>query len=179
MIKPTATHGKRRKRQRKLALESYSGRLGLRKLRGDAGALVLGEDVDAALVALGAGPFLIEESVDDGECLFLGVHAATDANELSVVVLACKAGGLRGPREGTTSTLHLVRSDLLAVAGATEHDAERTRIVDGALGGVDAVCRVVILGIISVGTTVNNFVALVLQVFSNDVLRLEPCVVCS
>lgn len=84
-------------------------------MRGFAGALVLGEDVDATLVARLLRPSGGEEGVDDGQRLLLRVHPATDADQLSVVVLTRQLGGLDAPREGATRTGNLVGGDLLAV----------------------------------------------------------------
>src|SRR5690606_15581199 len=81
-----------------VALGHRSGRR-LRNLGGDAGALVLGEDVDATLMALLVRPRGGQERVDDGEGLLGGVHAAADADQLCVVVLACELCGLDAPGE--------------------------------------------------------------------------------
>jgi len=111
--------------------------------------------------------------------LLLGVHAATDADELGIVVLAGKAGGLCGPRQCAASTLDLIGGNLLAVAGAAQHDAQGAWVIDGALCRFDAKCRVIILGIVGMGAAVNDFVALLGEVFSDQVLGFETCVVCS
>ena len=134
--------------------------LGLGQLWGDTGALVLRQDVDAALVAFRTGPFLIQEGVYDFQCLLLGVHAATNADELGIVVLAGKAGGLGGPGQCTPGSLDLIGCNLLAIAGAAKHNAQGTRIIDGALCRFDAKGRVVILGIVGMGAAVNDFVCL-------------------
>ena len=144
---------------------------------GDAGLLVLGEDVDAALVALFLAPRLGDEGVDDGQRLLFGVHAAAEADELGVVVLAGQAGGLRGPGQGAARTLDLVRRDLLTIAGTAEDDAERARVVDGAGGGLDAEGRVVVLGVVGVGASVDHLVPGGLQVLGDGVLGLEAGVV--
>ena len=88
-----------------------------------------------ALVPLGTRPLLVEERVDDRQCLFRGVHAATDADQLGVVVLPRQLSDLHVPCECTACALDLVRGDLLAVAGAAEHDAQRARIRHHGLGG--------------------------------------------
>ena len=130
-------------------------------------------------MALGTGPFLVQESVNDGESLSLRVHAPADADELSVVVLACEAGSLLGPSQGTARTLDLVGGDLLTVAGAAEDYAQRARIINSALCRLDAECRVIILGIVFVGTAVDDLVSLLLLMLGNGILCLKTGVVCS
>jgi hypothetical protein len=52
------------------------------------------------------------------------VHATTEADQLSVVVLAGKLRGLDVPCQRTSRSLDLVRGDLLAVATAAQDDAQ-------------------------------------------------------
>src|SRR5699024_12438316 len=134
-----------------------------------AGAFVLGEDVDATLVTLGLGPGLVEERVDDREGLLTGVHAAADAHQLGVVVLAGQPGGLDAPGEGAARAGDLVGGDLLAVAGATQDDAEAAGVGDELAGRGDAESRVVVLRVVGVGATVDHLVPGGLQVLGDGV----------
>ena len=52
------------------------------------------------------------------------VHPRTEAEHVGVVVLAGELSGLRRPGERGADAVDLVRGDLLAVAGAADHDAE-------------------------------------------------------
>ena len=130
-------------------------------------------------MAISCGPLLLEEGIHDGQRFFFRVHAAADADQLSVVVLASQAGGFWGPGQCATRALYLVGCNLLTVAGAAEHDAQGTGIVDGTQCRLNAKSWVIILSVVNVCATIDDVVALLLQVFNDDVLHLEPCVVCS
>src|SRR5690606_6897991 len=147
---------------------SVGGHLG-----GLAGLLVFGEDVDATLVARLLRPRGGEERVDDGQRLLGGVHAAADADELGIVVLAGQLGGLDAPGEGTSGAGHLVGGDLLAVAGTAEDQAEAARIGDGAASGLDAEGRVVVLGVVFQRAAVHDIVARLLEMSLDVVLQFE------
>src|SRR5699024_9387357 len=108
--------------------------LGLWEGRSLAGLLVLSEDVDATLVALRLAPLLCDEGVDDGQRLLLGVHATTQADQLGIVVLAGELRGLHGPGQCAACARHLVRGDLLAVAGTTQDDAQGALVSDDPAG---------------------------------------------
>src|SRR6185312_8191156 len=111
----------------------------------DVGLLVLVKNVDTTLMPFGFRPLRSQERVDDLQRLLDGVHAAADAHHLRVVVLARQSCGLYAPCQCTAHTRNLVRGDLLAVAGATDHDAETLRIGEGLLRGGDTEGRVVVL----------------------------------
>ncbi len=143
----------------------------------DAGLLVLGEDVDAALVALLVGPLRGQEGVDDREGLLERVHAAADADELRVVVLTRELRGLDAPRERAAGAGHLVRGDLLTVAAAAEDEAEAARVGDDAASRLDAEGRVVVDGVVDVRTAVDGLVAVRGEVFDDLVLAFEAGVV--
>lgn len=162
-----------------LKFGDVKGFLSLRNLRWNLSALVLCKNIDAALVALSSGPLLVKEGVDNSERLFLRVHTAANADELCIVVLASQAGGLWGPRQSATSALYLVRCNLLTVARAAKDNAEGAWVVDSTQSCLDTKCWVVILSVINVCATIDNVVALLLQVFGDDILRLETCMVCS
>src|SRR5690606_2968843 len=66
-------------------------------------------------------------------------------------VLAAQSRGLLAPRQGRPHALDLVGGDLLAVAGAADHDAEGVGVRGGALGGAQAEGRVVVRGAGDVG----------------------------
>ena len=125
----------------------------------DVRLLVLGEDVDAALVARRLRPRGGQERVDEGQCLVDGVHPAADADQLGVVVLAGQRRRLDAPRQGAARAGHLVGGDLLAVAGAADDDAEAVRVGDGPLRRRDAERRVVVLGVVGEGAAVDRLVA--------------------
>src|SRR5699024_2249238 len=93
-----------------------------------AGALVEADEVDPALVALLARERLGEEQVDQRLELLLGVLAGADGDDVGIVVLAGQAGRVLVPDQGGAHPGDLVRRDLLAVAGAADHDAERAGV---------------------------------------------------
>jgi hypothetical protein len=51
------------------------------------------------------------------------VHPRSDADHVGVVVLAAELRGVEVVRQRGPCAGHLVRGDLLAVAGATDHNA--------------------------------------------------------
>ena len=118
-----------------------------------------------------------QESVDNGEHLGLGVHAATNADHLCVVVLAGQCGGLDAPPQRAPYAWHLVGGDLLTITRTAEHDAEAARIGDGALRGGDAERRVVIVGVVGESPTVDRLVAGLRQVGDDRLLEFVTGVV--
>src|SRR5690606_784141 len=124
-----------------------------------AGGLVAGDEVDAALVALLAGERLGEEQVDERLELLLGVLARTHGDDVRVVVLTGQARSVLVPHERGTDPADLVRGDLLTVAGAADHDAERAGLGDDRLTHVGAEGRVVVDGVVLVGAVVGDLVA--------------------
>ena len=141
------------------------------------GLLVLGKNVDTTLMPFGFRPLGTQERVDDLQRLLDGVHAAADAHHLGIVVFAGQRRGLDAPAQCTAHTRNLVRSDLLAVARATDHDAETPRIGDGLLGGRDAERRVVILRVVHIGPAVDRLVAGFAEVLDESLLEFEARVV--
>src|SRR5699024_7406278 len=79
--------------------------------------------------------------------------------------------------QGAAGARHLVGGDLLAVAGAAQHDAEAAGIGDHLAGGVDTEGRVVVFRVVGVGAAVDHLVAGGRQVFGDDVLGLEAGVI--
>ena len=124
-------------------------------------------------------PRLSNKRINNRERLFLGVHAPADADELRVVVLAGQFRGLFRPRQRTTSTLDLIRSNLLTITRTTKHNAQRTRIRNNSLRCGDAKRRVVIRGVILVGAAVSHLMTLRLKMGLNLILPLETGVICS
>ena len=96
---------------------------------------------------------------------------------LRVVVLTGQRRRLDAPRQRAAGAGHLVRRDLLTVARAADHDAEAFGIGDGPLGGGDAERRVVVLGVVGVGTAVDGLVAAGLQVLDDRLLEFVSGVV--
>ena len=142
------------------------GRAGIR-LQG-AVDLVRGDLGDPARVALVAGERRRDEPVDEGRGLVEGVLAGADGDDVRVVVLARELGGRDAPDERRADAAHLVRRDLLAVAGSAEDDAERLDAVgliahDG-LRGADAEGRVVIERLVVERPVVDDLVSLIAQV---------------
>ena len=70
------------------------------------------------------------------------------ADDLGVVVLAAQLRGLDAPGQRAPDARDLVRRDLLAVAGAADHDAEAAGVVEDGLRRGDAVRRVVVGGVV-------------------------------
>ena len=90
-------------------------------------------------------------------------------------------GELRGvdvPRQRGAGALHLVRGDLLAVAGAADHDTEAAGVGDDLLGGVDAERHVVVQRVVLVGADVDDLVTLLGESRGQVGLQLEASVVC-
>src|SRR5699024_686126 len=142
-----------------------------------AGALVQADEVDPALVALLARERLGEEQVDQRLELLLGVLARADGDDVGVVVLTGQAGRVLVPHQGGPHAGDLVRRDLLAVAGAADHDAERAGVRDHGLADVRAERRIVVQGVVLVGAVVGDLVPLLLQDRHQAVLELEAGVV--
>src|SRR5690606_41483091 len=92
--------------------------------RRGAGALVVGQLADPAHVPLVGVRLGGQERLHDGGRLLDAVHAGAEADDLSVVVLAGQTGGLDAPRQARANALDLVGRDLLAVARATDYDAQ-------------------------------------------------------
>ena len=101
------------------------------------------------------------------------VHPAADGHHVGVVVLAAERGGLLAPGERGAHALDLVRGDLLAVAGAADDDAEAVRVRGRPLGGTEAERRVVVLGVVDVGTAVDGLVAVGREPLDEVVLQFE------
>ena len=90
-------------------------------------------------------------------------------------------GGLLRPGERAPDALDLVGRDLLAVAGATDHDAEAVEAL-GAVGGhslgrPEAEAGVVVEGVVDERSVVDGLVAVVDQPHQEVVLQLEAGVV--
>ena len=124
-------------------------------------------------------PRLSNKRINNRERLFLGVHAPTNANQLSIIVLTRQLRGLNRPRQRTTSTLDLIRRNLLTIARTTKHNAQRTRIRNNSLRCGDAKRRVVIRGVVLVGAAVSHLMTLRLKMGLNLILPLETGVICS
>src|SRR5690606_38268578 len=72
---------------------------------------------------------------------------------------AGELGDLHAVAEGRAHAGHLVRGDLLAVAGAADDQPEAARVVDDAGRGGQAVRRVVVVGVVGVWADVDRLVA--------------------
>src|SRR5690606_25981110 len=94
-----------------------------------------------------------------------------------VVVRAAEAGGVLAPREDRAHALDLVRGDLLAVARAAQDDAKGARLGDDGLARGDAHGRVVVLGVVRLGSVVDDVVPRLGEVRDDGLLELESRVV--
>ncbi len=124
-------------------------------------------------------PRLSNKRINDRERLLLRMHTATNANQLSIIVLTRQLRRLNRPRQRTTSTLDLIRRNLLTIARTTKHNAQRTRIRNNSLRCGDAKRRVVIRGVVLVGATVRHLMTLRLKMGLNLILPLKTGVICS
>ena len=124
--------------------------------------LVLGELGDAARVALLARERGRDEGVDEQHRLVERVLAGADRDDVGVVVLAGELRGRDVPDQGGATSVHLVGRDLLAVARAAEHDAERldagALVGDDRARGVDAEARVVVERVVARRPVVDDLV---------------------
>ena len=134
-------------------------------------ALVLVEDIDTPLVAFGFRPRGGQERVDETQRFLCRVHASADADHLSIVVLAGQRCGLHAPRQRAADSGHLVGSDLLAIAGAADHDAEAVRVGQCLGRRGDAERRVVVLGVVGVRAAVDRLVTTGFQVLDDGLLE--------
>ncbi|AGL27916.1 hypothetical protein J113_17125 [Mycobacterium tuberculosis CAS/NITR204] len=140
------------------------------------GPFVLGENVDTPLVALRFRPRRGDEGVDYRQCLGHRVHAAADADQLGVVVLASQRRGLTIQASAQLAR-DLVGGDLLPVARSAQHDAQAARIGDSARRCGNAECRVVVVGVVAQRAAVDRLVAGLLQVLDDPLLELISGVV--
>jgi len=140
-------------------------------------ALVIGELRDATHVALVPAEGLGEESIDDGQARPQVMHATTQCDDVGVVVLAGKSGGLDRPGQGGAHPVNLVGGDLLPVATAPEDDAQAPGVGHDRLPAGQAEGGVVVLRVVGVGSVVNDDVPLLPQVFDHGALELEAGVV--
>src|SRR6266568_1215998 len=164
--------GRGRDRARAPALEAAEERV-----LDAAGLLVLGELADAALVTWILRERRREERLGQAERLVHWMVARADAHDVGVVVLAGQPCGVLAPHEGGAHALDLVRRDLLAVAGATDHDAQASRILDRAGRCGEARRRVVVVQVERERTAVDRLVAETGQVLDECSLELESRVV--
>lgn len=138
-----------------------------------AGGLVRGEHLDPAGVTFLTRVRGTEEDLDELRRLLEGVHPPADRHDVGVVVLTAESGGLLAPGERGTHALDLVGGDLLAVARAADHDAEAALVRGRPLRGTQAERRVVVLGVVDVGTAVHGLVAMGLEPLDEVVLEFE------
>src|SRR5690606_7728631 len=107
--------------------------------------------------------------------------ARTHGDDPRVVVLAGELRDLLVPGERATGALHLVRGDLLAIAGAADDDAQRLGAVraggDDGLGGSDAERRVVVQRVVLERPVIDDLVPGPGQVRLERLLELEASVV--
>src|SRR5690606_38972855 len=120
--------------------------------------LVRRELVDAALVALRTGERLGDEGLAEGDRVVRGVLACAQGDDVGVVVLSRQVGGVEVPHERRAHSAHLVRRDLLAVAGPAEDDPQAPRLGDDGLPRGEAAGRVVVLGVVLVSPVVPDVV---------------------
>ena len=140
-------------------------------------ALVVGELGDATHVALIAAEGLGEKSIDDRQARPQIVHATAQRDDVGVVVLAGKPGGLDRPGQGGTHPVHLVGGDLLPVATAPENNAEAPGVGHDRLPASQAEGGVVVIRVVGVGSMVDDGVPLLPQVRAHGALELITGVV--
>jgi hypothetical protein len=92
-------------------------------------------------------------------------------------VLPGQDRGLLAPHQSSPHALHLVRGDLLTVAGATDDDAEAPRIADDRLRRAQAVHGVVVEGVVDERPVVDGLVTLRTEVVDQMLLQVETRVV--
>jgi hypothetical protein len=107
--------------------------------------------LDAPGMARIATEWRSQEDANHLEGLFPGVHPGTDADHVRVVVLPAEPGRVQVVRERGPGADHLVCSNLFAVAGPADHNAQRARICYGGLGSGDAEDGIVVLGVVTSG----------------------------
>ena len=140
-------------------------------------ALVVGELRDATHVALVPAEGLGEESIDDGQARPQVMHATTQCDDVGVVVLAGKSGGLDRPGQGGSHPVNLVGGDLLPVATTPENNAQAPGVGHDGLPAGQTEGRVVIIRIVGVGSVVDDVVPLLPQVLDHGALELITGVV--
>src|SRR5699024_4562024 len=141
-----------------------------------AGLLVLGDEIDATLMAILAREWLGEEDVDQLLQFLLGVLTGADGDHVGVVVLTGQARGVLVPHQGRADAAHLVGGDLLAVAGAADHHAQGSGVADHGLADVGAEGRVVVEGVVLVSAVVGDLVPLRPQCLHEPIFERETCV---
>lgn len=124
-------------------------------------------------------PRLSNKRINNRERLLLRMHTPTNTNQLSIVVLTRQLRSLNRPRQRTTSTLDLIRSNLLTITRTAKHNAQRTRIRNNSLSCSDAKRRVVVRGVILMSTAIGHLMTLRLKMGLNLILPLETGVICS
>src|SRR6476620_6682632 len=118
-----------------------------------------------------------QEDLDEAHRVLDWMVSPADTDDLRIVVLARKSGGLVVPSEGGAGAPYRVRSHLLAVARAADHDAEAARIADRASCRLDTERRVVVLRVVGERPAVHDVVAEGGQVREQVGFELEACVV--
>jgi len=124
-------------------------------------------------VAVLVGEIGRQESFDDLPCLLLSLHPAAQRANVRIGVEASQFRDLDGVRQCGANPLDLVRSDLLSVAGTTQHDAKRPRVGQHGLSTRDAVVGIVILRVIASRTMIDDLVSSFGQLANEGLLKLK------
>src|SRR5580704_7798034 len=142
-----------------------------------AGLLVVGDHGQAPGVTRLAGERGGDEDPSEADRVVKGVHPRAEAEHVGVVVLPRQLGGLVRPGHRGTDAWDLVRSDLLAVTRAPDHDAEAARVAGHPVSRADDVRRVVVVRGIRFRTTVDRLMTGFGQPLDKAGLPPETCVI--
>ena len=110
-------------------------------------------------MALIAREWFGDKGIDELKTEFLGMHAATNRDDIGIVMFAGKLGSIDTPDQRCANAINFIRSDLFAVAGATENNSEGARVVCHTLCCWNSEDRVIIEWIKGVWAVVDDFVA--------------------
>lgn len=114
-----------------------------------------------------------EENLDEPRGLLDPMHAATDRDDVRVVVLPCEPGGFITPRKCGPDTLHLVRRDLFTVSRAADDDGKAPGVGSHTARGEKTIRGIVIAVDILRGTAIHRVVAEARQMRKQMSLQLE------
>ena len=125
-------------------------------------------------VSLPTGEIRRQEDVHEARGVLDRVHAGANRHHVGVVMFPREPGRVIIPRKRGTYALDLVGRDLLPVPGAPDDEPKTVRIGDGGRRRPPAKGRIVVLGVVTEGSVVNNLVTLRPEVLRKGVLQLEP-----
>ena len=107
----------------------------------------------------------------------LRVHPGANGDHIRVVVLSAELRSIHVVGKRGPSAHHLVCSNLFAIAGAADNNAQRAGVGHYSLSSWDAEDGIVILGVVGLRPVVNDFVPVFGKSLDQMVLQLKPGVV--